>query len=137
MRAETVFSISCFLTLIGVVGLFGYLIFAEETVTVDVRVEDQRFRNVDDQIVMVSKVDDYTIERCNPNRAKDFVYVEDGHATFEFKSDKFGAESFEFCSPSRTGWMASATFEVDHLQSGIREYPTENLRFYVENVTVR
>jgi len=134
------------LLLLSVLLLGGvvWMSFAEETVTVDVRVDDQRYRSVDGQVVMisepVSEADGWfstSLNRCDPENAKDFAYVENGHATFEFKKDKYGGESFEFCSPSRPGWMASATFEVDHLQSGIREYPTENLRFYVENVTVR
>ena len=114
------------------VGWF-YMLFAEEPVTVEVSVEDQRFRDVDDQVVMITES---TTERCDPIYAKDFAYVENGQTTFEFKKGKYAGESFEFCSPSRTGWMASASFEFDHLRSGVREFPTENLRFYVESVTV-
>lgn len=145
MKSENVFNIAFFLTVIGGIGFFGYLFLAEETVSVDVRVEDHRYRNVDGQVVMISEPVEIaepfgssSLNRCDPDNAKDFAYVKDGETTFHFKQKKYvEQDSYEFCSPSRTGWMASATFEVDQLQSGIREYPTENLRFYVENVTVR
>jgi len=146
MRGKTVSNVTFLFLMAVLVVSLGYLLLAEETVTIDVQVEDQRYRNVDDQVVMVSKVDDYTKKRCNPRNAMDFAYVNDGEATFHFNARTQYDISFEFCSPyyDKTGgvsdrevFTSSATFEVDHLQSGISEYPTENLRFYVENVTVR